>query len=223
MKVALLLPGYLDSPDYLHMMTFEKGLMDLGYKVERIDSCNLWKTGDANNYTLSNILKQLKERVDYFRNKNAEEILLVGHSMGALTVIIAGSRFKEVSRIVSLCPPSDRKRSAHKWSKGKARISKRDFPDNPNKFREFAIPYSYLEDALKYSAVDEVKTIRKPLMVFIALEDTVVPPSETEIIVKNANNPHVIRQPGMGHDFRHSKKQCKIVMSHIEKFLASSK
>lgn len=31
MKVALLLPGYLDSPDYLHMQTFSKRLSELGY------------------------------------------------------------------------------------------------------------------------------------------------------------------------------------------------
>jgi hypothetical protein len=37
MKVALLLPGYLDSPDYLHMMTFENMLKELGFVVERLD------------------------------------------------------------------------------------------------------------------------------------------------------------------------------------------
>ena len=72
MKLALLLPGYLDSPDYLHMKTFEKGLKKLGYTTERLDPCDLWKTGDVKNYTITNYLKQIQERsvtvwVDLFR------------------------------------------------------------------------------------------------------------------------------------------------------------
>ncbi len=37
MKLALLLPGFLDSPDYLHLTTIEKGLQALGYTVVRLD------------------------------------------------------------------------------------------------------------------------------------------------------------------------------------------
>lgn len=57
-------------------------------------------------------------------------------------------------------------------------------------------------------------------MIFIALEDKVVPPKLTEQIVANANSPYVVRQPNMGHDFRHSQEQCNIVMAEIEKFLS---
>lgn len=33
MKIAVLLPGYLDSPDYLHMKFFDTRLTRLGYTV----------------------------------------------------------------------------------------------------------------------------------------------------------------------------------------------
>ncbi len=39
MKVALLLLGYLDSPNYLYMVVFEKRLRELGYLTERIYPC----------------------------------------------------------------------------------------------------------------------------------------------------------------------------------------
>lgn len=64
-----------------------------------------------------------------------------------------------------------------------------------------------------------LKKIHKPIMIFIALGDTVVLPEWTEKIVKNANNPYVVRQPNMGHDFRFSQKECDIVMGEIKKFL----
>ncbi len=57
MKVALLLPGYLDSPDYLHLRMFDKRLTKLGYTVERLDPCNLWKNNDISKYSITNFIK----------------------------------------------------------------------------------------------------------------------------------------------------------------------
>lgn len=219
MKVALLLPGYLDSPDYSHLKTFDKRLSELSYIVERLDACHLWETGDVANYNVTNFIEQIKERVLFYHGKNAEEITLIGHSMGAFTAIIAGSRIPEVTKIVSLCPPPDRKGSIAKWNSSGIRTSKKDLPNNPEQYREFPIPYSYVEDGLQYSARDEVKKIDKPLMIFIALDDVVVAPALTEQIVANANHPYVVRQPNMGHDFRFSQKDCDLVMTEIEKFL----
>lgn len=219
MKVALLLPGYLDSPDYLHLVTFEKRLKELGYVVERLDLGDLWKTGNPKNYTVTNFIDQIKRRVDYYKSQNPEEILLLGHSRGAFTAIIAGSCIKEITKIIALCSPPDIKASARKWLNQGERTSKRDLPNKPTEYREFSIPYTYVEDSMKYSAVEEVKNLHKPLMIFIALDDEVVPPELTEQIVENANNPHVVRQPNMGHDFRHSETECNIVMNEIEKFL----
>lgn len=219
MKVALLLPGYLDSPDYLHLVTFEKRLKELGYVVERLDACNLWKTGDVENYTITNFIKQIKERVDFYKSQNPEEILLLGHSNGAFTSIVAGARIPEVTKIIALCPPPDKEGSEHKWING-VRVSKRDLPNDPTKFREFAIPDTHIKDVIQYSAVEDVKNIHKPIMIFIALDDTVVNPEWTEEIVSNANDPYVVRQPNMGHDFRNSQEECNIVMNKIEEFLS---
>ena len=60
MKLAILLPSFLDSPDYLNMVTFEKWFTGLGYTTERLDACDLWKTGDVANYSMTNLLTQTK-------------------------------------------------------------------------------------------------------------------------------------------------------------------
>lgn len=219
MKLALLLPGYLDSPDYLHLKTFERKLTELGYTVERLDACHLWETGDVDNYSITNFIKQIRERVESYKDQNPEEIVLIGHSMGGFTSIIAGSRIPEVTKIVSLCPPPDRYGSEKEWQGTGFRHSERDLPEDPTMFRSFDVPYSFAKDGLQYSTKDEVKKINKPLMIFIALDDEVVPPELTEQIVANANNPYVVRQPNMGHDFRNSQEECNIVMAEIEKFL----
>ena len=218
MKLALLLPGYLDSPDYLHLVTFEKRLKELGYTVEVLDACNVWKTGNVKNYSITNYIKQIKERVDFYKGENPQEILLLGHSDGAFTSIVAGARIPNVTKIIALSPPPDKHGSLKKWVNG-VRISKRDLPNDHTKFRKFAIPDTYIKDATQYSAAEDVKKMYKPIMIFIALNDTVVNPEWTEKIVANANNPYVVRQPNMGHYLRKSQKECNIVMAEIVKFL----
>lgn len=103
--------------------------------------------------------------------------------------------------------------------KGGIKQSTRELPDNPQETRTFDVPYSFVEDGINYSAVEDVKNIDKPLMIFIALDDKVVFPEETERIIANAKNPYVVRQPNMGHNFRKSQEGCNIVMDEIEKFL----
>jgi len=69
MKIALLLPGYLDSPDYLHMRIFERRLQELGYVAERLDPCNLWTSDDVSDYSVTNYIKHIKNRIDFYTRR----------------------------------------------------------------------------------------------------------------------------------------------------------
>lgn len=219
MKVALLLPGYLDSPDYLHMKTFEKKLHEIGFVVERLDPCDLWKTGEVNNYTVSNYIKQIKSRTEYYKTQNSKEIVLIGHSLGAFVSILAGNMLPEITKIIALCSPVSIDALGRKWAGKPFRISNRDLPNDSSKYREFEIPLSFVEDAKKYSALNSVHEIKKPLMIFIAMADTSISPKETEMLVSNAMHPYVVRMQEIGHDFRHSLEECLLVFKEIESFL----
>lgn len=221
MKLALLLPGYLDSPDYLHMKTFESGLLKMSYTVVRLDPCHLWETGNINNYSITNYIAHIKKIIDSYKKLDLQEVILIGHSLGGFVAIVAGSKFSKVTKIVALCSPPDRIGSAQDWNGKEYRHGKRELPDNPHKFREFDVPFSFAQDGIQYSAVESVKHMHKPLMLFMAIDDTVCPPELTEKIVANAHNPHVVHQANMGHDFRKSLEECQIVWNHIEKFITN--
>jgi len=221
MKLALLLPGYLDSPDYLHLKLFAEKLQQLGYTVERLDACHLWETGKVEDYTITNFIQQIRERVEFYKDQKPEEVLLLGHSLGGFTSIVAGNRITQVTGIIALCPPPDRIGPSLRWEENKPRHSERDLPDNPEQLRSFDIPYTFVIDGLQYSAAQEVRNIHKPLMIFIALGDKSIPPDDTEKIVASANDPFVVRQQDMGHDFRRSPEQCEVVWRAIEGFLKS--
>jgi len=223
MKLALLLPGYLDSPDYLHMRVFEKRLIELGYTIERLDPCNLWKTGDVGNYSITNYLKQIKQRIDHYKTNSPTEIVVIGHSLGGFTSILAGSLFPDITKIVALCPPASIDNLGEKWEGKPFRVSKRNLPTDGSKYREFNVPLTFVDDARKYSAIEAIHKINIPLMIFIALSDTSVLPKETETLVSETNNPYVVRQKNMGHDFRQSEIECNTVMAEIEKFLGKQR
>ncbi len=219
MKLAILLPGYLDSPNYTHLVTFESRLIKLGYTTERLDPCRLWETGETRQYTVTNIIKQIHDKIVEYKTQHPEEIILIGHSLGGFISIIAAGLIPEVNKVISLCPPSSIENLGKKWEKKPSRISKRDLPEDSSRFREFDVPLSFVEDARSYSAIDTIKKINVPLMIFIALADSSVNPVETEILVSNAVKPYVVRQPNLGHDFRKSQAECDLVMDEIERFI----
>lgn len=220
MKTAILLPGYLDSPDYLHFKLFEKRLQLLGYKVIRLDPCRMWKTGKIQDYSVTNYIKDVEDTVKEEVDNGSEEIILIGHSLGGFISILVGSKLHQVRKIIALCPPANYKSNHQKWING-VRISKRQLPNNLTKFKIYTVPDSFLTDAQKYSAIEAIRTIKKPLMIFIALDDKVVLPKVTEQLVSAAIDPYVVRKEGISHDFRKSEDQGTIVMDEIEKFLST--
>ncbi len=202
------------------MVIFEEMLQNIGYKVERLDPGKLWKTGNIKKYTISRYLKDIKEIIDKHKQK-AKEIVLIGHSLGGFMAIIAGNKFPEVTKIVSLCPPSSMDGLINKELESTGyRTSTRNLPGQPKKERTFQVPYSAFKEAQKHSALKAIKKINKPVMIFIAEKDESVPPEETEKLISASKvKPHVVRQPNMGHNFRHSPKEARIVTKHIKNFL----
>ena len=219
MKLALLLPGYLDSCEYLHMKVFDDRLNKLGYTVERFDPCGLWSTNKVELYSISNYINQIKDKISSHDIKSLEEVLLIGHSLGGFVAIVAGAMLPEITKIVSLCPPPDLAGASIKWNSSGIRTSERDLPDNPEQTRIFNIPISFAEDAEKYSALESIAILEKPIMILIGMEDTVVFPEESEKLVKKSSKAYVVKLAGIGHDFRKSYNECTKVMEEIEKFI----
>jgi len=220
MKLVLLLPGYLDSPDYLHFKIFEKTLRQLNYTVEKVDACDLWKTGDVTKYNVTNYLKSIKNIIDFYQSKNPSEIILIGHSLGAMVATIAGNKYSKITKIILLCPPVLFDLFDSKWNKNGLRHSIRDLPNHPLKFREFNIPKSFVSNRKKYDIFTEIRKIKQPLMILIALKDKSISPSESEQLVTQAKHPYVVRIKNLGHNFRFSSKESTQVANEIKKYLS---
>lgn len=216
MKLAILLPGYIESPDYHHLIVIDKKLSSLGYTVVHVDACNLWSTGDGNSYSTTNYINQVKTTIDSYLPQNPSEIILIGHSLGCLVALYLGKTCRQVTKVICLSPPVALDKSDHKWVNG-FRVSKKDLPGNPTEFRQFSVPYSFVADRLRYSIVDTIKGFEKPFLIVIGEDDSLLP--DVENLVKDQNIKNFIKIANMGHDFRQSDDLCNQVASEIEKFV----
>ena len=216
MKLALLLPGYVESPDYHHLVVIDNHLTDSGYTTLRVDPCNLWKTGDGSAYSTTAYINQVKDIVNSYLSQNPTEIILVGHSLGCLVALTVSFLFDEVTKIICLSPPASLSNSDHKWIDG-FRTSKKDLPDKPTEFRELTVPISFTIDRKQYSIPIAFKNNQKPLLVITGGDD----PSSEEIenITKGLAQTTFTSIEGMGHDFRQSEQLCQKVAIDIKKFL----
>lgn len=219
MKLALLLPGYVESPGYRHLVVVDNKLKDLGYTTVRVDACSLWQTGDGANYTTTNYINQVKKIVNSYLPQRPTEIILIGHSLGVLVAVHVGTLYKEITKIICLSPPISLDRSDHKWING-FRTSKKDLPDNPTQFRELTVPASFVEDRKQYSIIKPLKNIHKDILIIIGEQDPSL--SEVEAVVKDLDLPKFIKIKDMGHDFRQSEELCLQVATEIEKFLKNT-
>jgi len=121
----------------------------------------------------------------------------------------------QVTKVICISPPVRLDKSDHKWIDG-FRVSKKDLPDNSTKFRQFSVPFSFVDDRQQYSIVDTLNGFTKPFLIIIGENDSLLP--EVEDLVKNQNINNLIKIKNMGHDFRDSNDLCNQVAGEIEKF-----
>ncbi len=217
MKLALLLPGYLESPDYEHLVVIDKKLTEMGYTVLRVDACQLWSTNNIEGYTLTNYIKQVEQIIGSYSGTDLEEVVLIGHSLGASVAMLVGVSESSVSRVVCLSPAVVLNKSREKWNTEGIRLSKKDLPGRPTEFREFAIPIFHMDDRIKYNIGETLKNFKKPLMFLFGSEDSTA--QDIQKVADTVDTIHVVKIDGMNHDFRNYPELCNLVSEEIKSFL----
>src|SRR3989338_10282910 len=86
-KLAILIPGRLDTKDYAHNTSHVEYLSKHGFYALSFDPPGTWESsGKIEEYNTTNYIKAINELIEYFGNKPT---LLVGHSRGASVSMLA--------------------------------------------------------------------------------------------------------------------------------------
>jgi len=227
-KLAILLPGYLDSKDYPHLVSLAKDLSNVGYTAVRVDLTGMWESGsNIEDYTVTQHLKDIQNVVEYMLTENKyEHIVIGGHSRGGFLSILYAIKDSRISAVIGIMPPyallarNVNKEKVKKWEEAGSRIYSLDVPGSNKEKKEVKVPYSNIEDTKKYNLLNEINMLHCPLLLIAGELDEVILPTDVEDIYKEANDPkkYIVLQ-GIGHNYRNYPEQIERVNKEIIEFL----
>ena len=222
-KLALVLPGKLDTKDYPHIHSHVDFLAKKGFFAVSFDPPGTWDSpGDIGLYSLTNYIKATNELIDYFGSKPT---FVMGHSFGGSIAMYVGITNPAVTHFASLMSWYSYKPEHHGgypdkiWKSQGFRVSKRDMPENFDKKRELKVPYTFLEDRIRYDIREGLAKCSKPKLFILGKRDEVVNPSVVRTTYKLSCVPKELYELPFGHNYRSSKPMIKKVNAAIGDFL----
>lgn len=221
-KLALVLPGRLDTKDYPHMQSHVDHLASKGFYALSFDPVGTWESGgDIKEYTTTNYVKQVNEIIECFSDK---DILLVGHSRGGSIAMFVGVENPQVKWFVSIMssytfnPKIIGGYPDEEWKKNGYLTSTRDIP-NSNKTVEFKLSYAFLEDQIKYDALEGLKKTEKPKMFLYGTKDEAVEEELVRTAYNESSNPKEIFELNSDHDYRKNPEIIEAVNKYLSYFV----
>lgn len=225
-KLALVLPGKLDSKDYLHMTSHVDMLSAMGFYALSFDPPGSWESpGDITLYTVTNYIISVHEIIEYYGNRPT---LLIGHSLGSAVATLAHAANPNVFAFVSLMTPIGKDGFSNKadpeWESTGFKISKRALPpgDGP-KIKEFKLPYTFYLDKNNFKLTAEILHSTKPKLFVLGKEDALIPSDRIRQTFKLFAEPKELYELDWGHSYRRNLKKIKEVNEVIKRFLIKYK
>lgn len=205
-KLALVLPGQLDTKDYPHMKSHVDFLAEQGFYSLSFDPPGTWESpGGIELYTMSNYLKAINELVEYFGDRPT---FFMGHSRGGAMAMLAGTTnphtlaFASVFSNYTYNPKLNTLYNDEDWKAKGYKDSYRDLPSDPHEKRTYRLPYSFIEDQMQYDMLDGLKKCVKPKLFFLGVRDTLVKPETVRAAYEAAVEPKKLYELDSDHDYR---------------------
>lgn len=223
-KLAVVIPGRLDTKDYFHNTSLVDHLADQGYFALSFDPPGTWESpGSMELYTTTNCIKAVDELIEHFGNKPT---VLAGHSRGGTIAMLVGPVNPHVTHIISIFSyygaPSDPE--PDRIVNG-ALVSYRDLPPGTEKTKEqkrFDLPLSYFKDSAQYDALPGLRNCTKPKLFFYGTRDTMNDPEYVEKAFEESAEPKVIHGIDSEHDYRYHSEAVEEVNRTVGQFLDSA-
>jgi len=220
-KMAIVLPGRLDTKDYPHIISHVKHLAEFGFFALSFDPPGTWESkGDISIYSMTNYLKAINELIEYFGNR---QTLLVGHSRGGSMSMLAGTTNQNVSAFASIMSsytykPERSHDEELSWKQDGFLIEEREIP-NTKEIREYKLPYSFYLDQCQYDMSSKLSECKKPKMFVYGEKDIWVEPELVKKAYTISSDPKELRSVNSDHDYRFKQNIVVEINILIDEFL----
>jgi len=222
-KLAIVLPGRLDTKDYSCFDSHIEYLANKGFFAISFDPPGTWESpGGIELFTTTNHIKAVNELIEYFGNKPT---FLMGHSRGGTVSILAGASNPAVIGFAPIMatygeptpPDPEAIRTGIK-------MSYRDMPPGTSKTteqKEFALPISYFKDGEQYNVIDVLRTCTKPKLLFYGADDEFTKPERVKEVFNAIPEPKMLHELNSDHDYRYHPEIIEEVNEVVGQFLDS--
>lgn len=198
----IIIPGFTSATDNVSFKDLEEQLIAKGHKVIKIAWPYLPK--DLNKYNFTNTINYASKVISKLGN---DEISLLGFSMGGIIATKLATLFptKKLCLIVSPYQAGSEDDLAGKykdWKKSGYRII------NSSKYGELKIPFSFIEDAQKYNALELIPKLNCPKLFIVAEKDSKVSNTASKKLYKAAKEPKEwIQIADMEHKYQYQSQE----------------
>lgn len=222
-RLALVLPGRLDTKDYIHMTSHVDVLAGLGYYAVSFDPPFSWESpGSTDNYSTKSYLKAVNEAIYY----GDRPTLLVGHSRGGAVCSLASSNPQVEALVLVMANYGNTTEPPAKEIRGNYAISMRDIPPGNHRTKEqkeFLLPLSYFEDSKKFHPATALAEFKRPKLIICATNDAFIPPEKVKEVYSSLSEPKMFLELNTEHDYRlHADMIDKVnaaIKEFVEKYL----
>ena len=219
-KLALVLPGRLDTKDYVHMTDMVDFLASQGYLAVSFDPSGTWESpGQINLYTATNYIQAVHEIIAHFDNKPT---LIFGHSRGGNIGMLATVDNPAVWGFVAAFSSRGPSSIELPASPGQSVKSGRDLPPGTERTQQqkmFALPYEYYVDQQQYDVTPLLATCTKPKLFLYGTQDNLVTEKYVRAGFEQAAEPKLLAAVDTEHDYRLHPSAMQAVREQVKNFL----
>jgi pimeloyl-ACP methyl ester carboxylesterase len=217
-KLALVLPGRLDTKDYPHMVSHVNNLASQGYLALSFDPPGTWESpGDISLYTTTNYLKTIHELIELYGNKPT---VLMGHSRGGSIAMLAGAQNEYVTKVIAAMTNMGPSKIEKDRVVDETLISYRDIPPADTKHKKvFRMPLNYFADARQHNILEALKHNAKPKLFILGTKDQDIKQDVMRVAFDAAAEPKLLREVAAVHDYRYDEKSINQINEIVGTFL----
>jgi len=200
-------------------------LAKAGFNAFRFDfSGNGESEGKFEDSTITKEIEDIKSVVDYFKKEKYEIFCLIGHSQGAIEVLLHQAKYGSAKSVVDIAAYADqRDATTRKFSEKQIQELNKNGSLQLNAFeKSFKVYKKYFYDRAAYGDIREkIRKITAPVLVVHGTEDKDVPFSNSQKIISALNKKRrLIQIKGADHFFANNGHR-KMLMSSIVEWLES--
>ena len=213
---VIIIPGFTGYPEEVTFKGLDKILSQQSHAVVKI----AWQyfTKELDKYCFTNTITYVRNKLERMKS---DDLIILGFSMGGIIATMLATEF-EVKNLGLIVSPyqagseDDLGGKYRDWKKTGYRIV------NSSKFGALNIPFSFIEDARKYNALQLISQVSCPKLFIAGERDMKIPLKVSKKLFDLANEPKEWHQiPGMEHKYQYQPEMLDIVNKIIINFIGS--